>query len=1253
NWATQTWLDTGVAVDDRSASRADALWDGQKLYIASHMFADNSGQTAPSGQRGELYRYSYNAGAKNYSLDGGYPVEVTLGKSETLVLDKDSTGRLWVTYVESQKVMVNHSLAADDQWGTPYILPVADATALTSDDIASLIAFNGRIGVMWSNHTTQKMYFATHQDNALDSVWQSVSIYAPGGAAADDHINLKSLQTDNAGSIFAVLKTSFSTATSPLINLLVCASGTSCTTASNWQPYVVYKKQDHHTRAILLIDTTNRMLNIFSTSAESGGTIYRKSTAIDNIQFAAGHGTPFIQSTTDTTINNATSTKQNVNSTTGLVVLASDVNSHYYLHNYLSLTTPAGGTVQFNNTAHSVKENGGTATITVTLNTPSESVVTVNYATSDGTATQPGDYTATSGTLTFNPGITTKTFQVPVINNLVIGGNKTVNLTLSASSGASLGTPSTAILTIVDDDSPPTAQFSLTNYNVAENVAGGNATITVILNKASATPLSVNYATSNGTATAGSDYTAASGTLTFPANVTSQSFTVAIINDTTFEPNETVNLTLSNPNPNTVALGAPAVLTIVNDDLQPKVQFSAPTYSTAEGGTATINVTLSNPSVSAITVNYATSDSTASSADYTAASGTLTFTPGETSKTFTVATITDSLSEADEAVNLTLSNPTNATFAPGGDSATLTIVDASTAPTIQFSSATYSVNENVGSGVATITVTLSAASAQPVEVGITTSDGTATASDYAAVDDFLTIDAGLTSGTFEVPITNDNAVEGDETVNLTLSNPSNAVLGTAAAVLTIVDDETVQPVLPTVQFSAASYSVGENGGTATVTAILSAASSSPVTVNYATRNGTATVNSDYAAANGALTFAPGETSKTFAVAIMDDLIDENNETVELTLNAPNNALLGTPAVATLTITDNDNPPTVQFSATAYQASETSGTASIAVTLQAASGLTVTVHYASSNSSALAGSDYQAVNGDLTFNPGETNKTFTVTLVADSLVESSETVHLALSNPSHASLGVPSSAVLTILDANSTPPAPVVQFSAATYLVNEQAGVVTVTVTLNTATNVPVTVNYATSNGMASADSDYTATSGTLTFQPGQMSQSFTIPITDDLLDESDETINLLLSDANQATLGANQSASVTILDNDAPPTIQFNAAVYQVTEESPSVRVEVKLSAASGLTITVNYVINQVTASAGATTGILIFSPGEISKTFDVEFIPTGSTGPATDITVVLAQPSNASLGTVTTTTLTVVPEGSAKVYLPFVQKTR
>ncbi|CAN5754779.1 hypothetical protein BH10CHL1_BH10CHL1_39550 [soil metagenome] len=1144
NGATQTWLDTGVAVDDRNASRADALWDGQQLYVVSPIFADNSGQAAPAGQRGELYRYSYNAGAKSYSLDSGYPVEVTLGKSEALVLDKDSTGRLWVTYVESQKVMVNHSLAADNQWGTPYVLPVADATALNNDDIASLISFNGQIGVMWSNHTTQKMYFAIHQDNALDNVWQGVSIYAPTGAAADDHINLKSLQTDNAGSVFAVLKTSFSSATSPLINLLVCTSGTTCTSATDWQPYVVYKKQDHHTRAILLIDTTNRTLNVFSTTGESGGTIYRKSTPIDNIAFATGHGTPFIQSATDTAINNATSTKQNVNSTTGLVVLASDANTHSYLHNYLSLTNSAIPSVAFSNATYSVAENGGTATITVNLSKALTSTVTVNYATSNGAAIAGSDYSATSGSLTFAAGTTSQSFTVSITDDLLDENAEIINLTLSNPMNAQLGAPATATLTLTDNDNPPTVQFSNATYNVNEN--GGTATITATLSNPSGLAATINYATSNGNATASSDYTAVNGTLTFNPGETLKTFTVPILQDPSAESSETINLALSGPNNATLGTPAAAVLTIIDDDISPSVQFSNATYSVNEnGGTATVTVTLSTPSGLAATVNYATSGGTATVGnDYQASSGALTFSPGQTIKTFVV------------------------------------------------------------------------------------------------------------------PIVEDLLDENDETINLTLSAPGNATLGaTIAATLTIIDNDNP----PTVDFSNVTYSVNENGGTATVTALLSAASGLPVTVNYATSNGTAIAGSDYQAAAGALTFAPGETSKTFVVSILYDALDENNETIDLTLSAPNHATLGTPASVTLTITDNDNPPTVQFSAPNYSVGETAGSALITATLNAASGLTVTVHYASSNGTATAGNDYSAAAGILTFSPGQMVKAFGVSVVADNLDESDETLHLALNNPNHASLGAPSNALLTILDATPTPPtpsaptpsAPTVQLSATSYAVDEQAGAALVTVTLSAATNGPLTVDYATSNGTATAGSDYTATSGTLTFQPGQISQSLTLPLLDDTLDENDETFNLLLGNAHNATLGLTTSATLTLVDNDAPPTVQFGAPRYLVNAENPSVLVEVKLSAASGLTVTVNYVINQVTALANATNGILLFSPGETSKTLAIELVPTGSSGPATDMTVALAQPSNASLGAVDTTTLAVVVDSSAKVYLPFVMNTR
>jgi hypothetical protein len=349
--ATQDWVDTETAIDDRSDSRADMLWDGQHLYGVSHIFAKNAGQPAPPSERGRLYRYSYDAGAQTYSLDAGFPVEVTGGKSETLVLVKDSTGRLWVTYVENQQVMVNHSLNGDDStWGTPFVLP--GAANVTSDDISSIVAFDGKIGVMWSDQNSPKtMYFARHIDGEPDNIWQSTAAYTTSG---DDHINLKSLENDGAGNLFAVIKTSNSSA---LIVLLVCTSGTDCRSFSDWTAYPVYQSSPYRpTRPILLIDTSNRDLYVFTRNNDSSGNsgIYYKTVDMDNIQFPDGIGVPFIRSATDTGINDPASTKQNVNTATGLVVLASDAGPDYYFHNYLDLSgginpvitgfTPASGT---------------------------------------------------------------------------------------------------------------------------------------------------------------------------------------------------------------------------------------------------------------------------------------------------------------------------------------------------------------------------------------------------------------------------------------------------------------------------------------------------------------------------------------------------------------------------------------------------------------------------------------------------------------------------------------------------------------------------------------------------------------------------------------------------------------------------------------------------------------------------------------------------------------------------------------------
>jgi hypothetical protein len=190
----------------------------------------------------------------------------------------------------------------------------------------------------------------------------------------------------------------------------------------------------------------------------------------------------------------------------------------------------------------------------------------VDYATSDGTAAAPGDYAVTSGTLNFADGETEKTFAVPVAWDGVAEGNETVSLGLANATGSDLGTNSTAVLHIADDGASGPVQFSASAYAVGES--GGMATIAVTRSGGSlGGPVTVDYATSDGSATAGSDYTEMHGTLTFGPGETTKTFDIPVTSDSTHEDAETVNLTLSNPGGGT-SLGslATAALTITDDD---------------------------------------------------------------------------------------------------------------------------------------------------------------------------------------------------------------------------------------------------------------------------------------------------------------------------------------------------------------------------------------------------------------------------------------------------------------------------------------------------------------------------------------------------------------------------------------------------------------------------------------------------------------------------------------------------------------
>ena len=235
-----------------------------------------------------------------------------------------------------------------------------------------------------------------------------------------------------------------------------------------------------------------------------------------------------------------------------------------------------------------------------------------------------------------------------------------------------------------------------------------------------------------------------------------------------------------------------------------------------------------------------------------------------------------------------------------------------------------------------------------------------------------------------------------------------------------------------------------------------------------------------------------------------------------------------------TVAPHDVPGSLQFS-DSLTANENQGTATITVTRTGGSVGSVSVNYATSNGTATAGNDYTAASGTLSFADGEMSKTFTIPIIEDTLVENDEAINLTLSSPTGgAALGSLASASLVIVSDDVAHPG-VLQFSTSSYTVNETQSTATITVTRTGGSNVPVAVNYATSNGSATAGSDYTASSGTLNFAPGETSKTFTIPILNDALVELDG--RSIWRSAVRGGVMAAATATLTIVSEDTTGTI--------------------------------------------------------------------------------------------------------------------
>ena len=836
-------------------------------------------------------------------------------------------------------------------------------------------------------------------------------------------------------------------------------------------------------------------------------------------------------------------------------------------------------------------DEGDVLAFRVELSEAASQPVTVSYETVQRSA---GPRSATAG-VDYTPAVAgaSLTFGVgdPLMQTIYVAAlddgvepeaDETFLVELSGAVGASLADPSAAgtingDLSCIDAEDPGADPPGWTARPISAPEDAGPMIFSFELDVPYCQSTSFIYVTNGpqSTATDGVDYEHRNTRASVEGLQAVVSFEVPLIDDDINEDDETIVGQVQESGLNPVKISGIFYLTgtIIDDDSE--VVVSVDDVVTDEGDNLTFTVRLDRPSERAVSVAYATEagpvPSAAAAADYTPAAGTVTIPAGQLSAPVRVRTLADLFDEADETVGLRLSNPQigwyppqAAVFAPGGDLAVGTIVDDDDPPAVTVSNP--SVDEG---GKLVFAVTLDAPSGRTGSVSYSTRDGgvnggaTAVA-DYGFESGGLDFDIGETFKTVAVQSFSDDETEGSERFFLDLTSSDfgfDKDIGTG-----IIRDVTQRRVSVSdavaVEGRVLRFVVDFDGPPA----------SRDITVRYETVADTAAARADYSdaveSAPGVVRILAGRTSAVVGVPTVQDTLDEDLEQLTLVLSDPAGAVLVGAGEAVGTIIDDDPEPLL--SVDDPEATENGDGTPVVFTLRLSevSGRDVSVRHITVDSTAKAGDDYVAVpNGRAPIPAGHRTALVLVTLVDDDVEEEVERFRLELSDPSNARFG-DSIGAATILD-DDAPPQVFIDDAAATY---EAAGAsVSFAVRLNRADpDNAVTVDYATEDATALAGDDYAHTSDTLMFAAGDTAGTVTVDLVDDDVAEDTETFRLRLSNpSSNATVGNDDSAVATILDDDGLPGL--SVADAPVAAEGTTATFSVELSRSSTQEVTVAY----------------------------------------------------------------------------------
>ena len=818
-----------------------------------------------------------------------------------------------------------------------------------------------------------------------------------------------------------------------------------------------------------------------------------------------------------------------------------------------------GVEIVFDPTDYRVSEEAGSVTLTVSVlsGTIEDGVnVEVTVTTGDGSAVAGEDYAELTQTLTFTTDVTELPVSVAILEDTIAEGEENFVVSLSGdrvSSGSSVAT-----VTILDNDAVGVEiVFDPTDYRVSEEVGSVTLTVSVLSGTIEdGVNVEVTVTTGDGSAVAGEDYAELTQTLTFTTDVTELPVSVAILEDTIAEGEENFVVSLSGDR---VSSGSSVATVTILDNDAVEIVFDPTDYRVSEeAGSVTLTVSVLSGTIEDgvnVEVTVTTGDGSAvAGEDYTELTQTLTFTTDVTELPVSVAILEDTIAEGEENFVVSLSGDR---VSSGSSVATVTILD-NDAVEIVFDPTDYRVSEEVGS--VTLTVSVLSGTIEDgvnVEVTVTTGDGSAVAGeDYAELTQTLTFTTDVTELPVSVAILEDTIAEGEENFVVSLSG-DRVSSGSSVATVTILDNDAVGVEIV---FDPTDYRVSEEAGSVTLTvSVLSGTIEDGVNVEVTvmTGDGSAVAGEDYAELTQTLTFTTDVTELPVSVAILEDTIAEGEENFVVSLSG--DRVSSGSSVATVTILDNDAVEIV-FDPTDYRVSEEVGSVTLTVSVLSGTiedGVNVEVTVTTGDGSAVAGEDYAELTQTLTFTTDVTELPVSVAILEDTIAEGEENFVVSLSGDRVSSGS--SVATVTILDNDAV--GVEIVFDPTDYRVSEEAGSVTLTVsvlsgTIEDGVNVEVTVT--TGDGSAVAGEDYAELTQTLTFTTDVTELPVSVAILEDTIAEGEE--NFVVSLSGDRVSSGSSVATVTILDNDAVGVeIVFDPTDYRVSEEAGSVTLTVSV----------------------------------------------------------------------------------------------